>query len=104
MTTTEGLVKELWAQLAEQQEEFLCNQLDDLVSKGLLVWEHGPLTLCTDAIHGRDVAFKVKVMQTGRFVLKDKQYIESLERELAQLRRFRDAVIEIKNIDLSTKP
>lgn len=56
--------------------------LEDLIQKGLLVMEMGPLAMVTDPTN----PYKLEVKRSVRLVLKDKEYIAKLEGELEQLR------------------
>ena len=70
-------------QVAEQAEGLILEQLNDLVSRGLLVVELGPLSFySTSNLDGTHL----KVHRTVKLVLKDKEYIETLEAENAKLK------------------
>lgn len=66
--------------MAAAHENALREQLSDLVSRGLLVVEIGPQVLV------QECDGKVTVRQSINLQLKDREYIEKLERENKEMR------------------
>lgn len=62
--------------LVKQKEELLLQQLNWLVSRGLLIIEEGPMSLVTTP-----GSYDIQLKQTVELVVKDKEYIEKLEKE-----------------------
>lgn len=60
---------------AEQTESLLLEQLNDLLSRGLLVVEK------TEPVLIQDSTGKVQIHQKINLTLRDKEYIEKLEKE-----------------------
>lgn len=77
---TSGLVKEIWTELARQTEGFIGEQLADFVSRGLIVLESEHPVLVRDSDSDKYV-----VRHAVRLKLKDREYIESLERQIKEL-------------------
>lgn len=65
--------------LAYQKEKMILEQLGDLVSKGFLVIEQGPLRLAQ--LQHKD---ELMVVQDVKLVLKDQEYIKELEEKVAK--------------------
>lgn len=75
-------IKEAMTDLLRQQETILLEQLGDLVKRGLLVIESTqPVIVQSQSVH------KLELRQAVRLVLKDKEFIQELERENAELKR-----------------
>lgn len=75
-------IQSLISELAEQKQQLLLSQLNDLVSRGLLVVEEGPSSLVRSA-HSD----KIEYVQTIKLTLKDKEYIQSLESKVKELEK-----------------
>lgn len=67
----------------QQTLEEVVKSLNDFVSKGLLVVEHGPMSFIQEPF-----STKITVRQTIRLHLKDQEHIEKLEKENEELRNF----------------
>lgn len=74
-------------EIAEQRETLVMEQLNELISRGLLVVEQGPMSLMQDL-----VSTKILVAQQVRLVLKDQEYIQKLEVENKSLKQRLDAI------------
>jgi hypothetical protein len=72
-------ITHLVEKLSAKREEVLLEQLNELVARGLLVVELGPMTLVQE-FNGQ-----VGVRQEVRLVLKNQEYVESLEKKVADL-------------------
>jgi len=68
-------------EVAKQTEAEILTQLNDLVSRGLLILERTEPVLVEEDNHKFTVRMKVKL------TLKDKEYIEKLETENKELRK-----------------
>lgn len=77
-----AFASEIIKDLAAQQERIILEQLDGLVEKGLLVIEQAQPVLIKNS-HSN----KIEVSQKIRLALRDKEYIERLEKENAELKR-----------------
>jgi len=82
------LVRDLMEKLSDDTDKKLMQQLNWLVSRGLLVVELGPMTIVQEA-H----SLNIRAEQTVELVLKDKEYIERLEKENTELRVFKDHIM-----------
>lgn len=89
-------------EIYKQTEALILEQLNELISRGLLVIEKGPMSLTTYDSHFSNVGdpHKIKVSQTVKLKLKDQEYIERLEKENVDLRAI---LRSIKNCDLSER-
>lgn len=84
-STLDSLVREI----SRQKEQIILDQLGDLVTRGLLVVEEGPYQLLREeSVSGT----KLRYCQQIRLVLKDREYIENIERENKDLRARLDAI------------
>ncbi len=73
--------------VAEQQKAIILAQLSDLVKRGLLVVESTEPVLIKD--YNSD---EIRLSQSIRLTLKDKEYIEKLEKENAE---YKDLIIRL---------
>lgn len=71
-TNINSIVKDL----ARQSETIILDQLNEFISRGLIVVHRGPMNLVQD--HYTD---KVTIQSSVKLVLKDQEYIEQLEKE-----------------------
>lgn len=78
--------------LIRQQQAIFLDQLGDLVKKGLLVCEAVPSEVVMEADQ-----FKYTLRQKVRFILKDQEYINKLEKENQKMK------IELQMIATSIK-
>lgn len=88
MLYTQGLssvIPEIGNQISKQTEIIILEQLNDLISRNLLIVETTQPTFVTEYSQNSD-KIQVKVMQQCRLVLKDKEYIEKLEKENEELK------------------
>jgi hypothetical protein len=67
---------------AKQTEHLILEQLNDFVSRGLLVIELGPMSFYRDVT---TPDYTLKISQSVKLVLKDKEYIEKLEAKNKEL-------------------
>lgn len=75
------ITKEFSEKIAQATEKSLLAQLNDLVGRGLLVVEMGEMMMFTEP-----ATMELKVQRTCRLTLKDREYVERLEKENEQLR------------------
>lgn len=69
------------ADIMHQEENLILVQLQDLIKRGLLVVERGPAILVEDFMSNN-----IQLRQTITLTVKDKEYIEKLERENHELK------------------
>lgn len=79
------------AQIADQSERVILEQLGELVKRGLLVIERGPMILTSNSRE----PYKLEVNQAVRLVLKDQEYIQNLEKENAQMKGVFDSIRKV---------
>jgi len=72
---------EIARKVARQTEDSIVGQLSDLVKRDLLVLELGELQLVTDPY-----TLDIQVRQTVKLHLKNREYIEGLEKQNAELK------------------
>jgi hypothetical protein len=80
---------ELAKRAAESRQTAIVEQLNEFISRGLLVIEVKGSSLCKLPHSGT-----IEYRETVKLVLKDQEYIETLEAEIAQLKQFKEAVIQ----------
>jgi len=78
------LASEVLTKATKHQEAIILEQLNELVSRGLLVIEQGPQTLVTSRSSQGDYVLDIK--QSCRLLLKDQEYLEALEKENKELK------------------
>jgi hypothetical protein len=88
---TEELGK-LAYQMNQQKETYILSQLNELISRGLLVIHQTEPTLTRE-----ENSNQIKVSQQIRLVLKDQEYVEKLEAEIAQLRSQLKTITDVLN-------
>jgi len=95
INTIDSLTQKICYDLARQQEAILQEQLGDLVSRGLLVVESTEPVLIREPYSD-----KIKIAQSIKLTLKDKEYILKLEEEnkilKEQLETIKNVIGEIK--------
>lgn len=74
-----SVMKDIHSRVAHHTEQLMLEQLNDFVSRGLIVSESGPMSF----INKQDGS--VEIRQTVKLVLKDKEYIERLEHRVKHL-------------------
>lgn len=77
------LAYELAHKVAKHTEQEISNQLNDFISRGLILIETTKPVFVEVRENGK---YGVEVRQGVRLVLKDKEYIEALEQEVKYLR------------------
>lgn len=77
------IIDSITRELYRQKDNLILEQLGDLVSKGLLICEEGPMSIYQDM---SKPGHHYNLAQEVRFVLKDKEYITKLETENKELR------------------
>ncbi len=82
-----SFVNEMTRDLTRQKESILAEQLGDLVKRGILVCEESQPAIVYD--HTKD---KYLLQQTVKLTVREKEYIEKLERENAELKQKLDAI------------
>lgn len=83
---------------ARQKESVILEQLNDLISRDLLVVQEGPQSLVRDL-----ESDKITIQQSIRLVLKDKEYIEKLEIENRALKESIQAIREAVRTQVSAE-
>lgn len=86
MYTTDSLVNKVTKDLLKQKENLLMEQLNDFVSRGLIVIEETAPSFIKEDDLLDPSSYKITLRQTVRLVLKDKEYIEKLEAENKELK------------------
>lgn len=83
--------------IAKQQESIILAQLNDFVSRGLILIEQGPMQIVQD-----EYSDKLVLKSSVRLILKDKEYIEKLEKINIDLKdliqRMQDAAKSISEV------
>lgn len=74
---TNALVRDMM----QQKENLILEQLNDLISRKLLIIENGSFSLVRESNSN-----KITYKQTIKLTLKDKEYIEQLEKENKELK------------------
>ncbi len=75
------MVSEVSTEIARHQEARILEQLNDFVSRGLIKIEFGPTQFFRDQFSD-----KIQISQSVNLRLKDREYVEALEKEVAELR------------------
>lgn len=94
-TSTDHYAKELAKESAKQTESIILEQLNDFISRGLIIIEKTQPVLTTEIDQNNN--YQVRLNQSCRLVLKDKEYIEKLEKENQELK---ELISKIKEIEL----
>lgn len=77
----QSVVKELYRDIHEATEKGVLDQLNDFVKRGLIVVEMTQPVLVQD-MHSTEI----KIQQYVKLTLKDKEYIEKLEKENQEMK------------------
>jgi hypothetical protein len=86
----QSMVKEIWTEMAQSTEALLCEQLDNLVTDGLLVIESQMPVLIHDPLSN-----KIQIKQAIKLKLRDQEYINELKEENAKLK---DIISKLRDI------
>lgn len=81
---TFSTAEELSKKVAEAQEKEILSQLNEFVSRGIIVVETMGPTLTQEPFSANP--YEVKVRTAVRLKIKDQEYIEEIEKELKYLR------------------
>ncbi len=87
MTSVNEIVMEIGRMIQHDTENIMLNQLDDFVSRGLI-----EVQMTQPVLIQEPMANKLRVVQSVKLVLKDKEYIEKLENENKELKELLDAL------------
>ena len=87
MNNMECVVKELTHDIHQATEKAMLDQLNDFVSRGLIVVEMTQPILVQDFNSS-----EIKIQQQVRLTLKDKEYILKLEKENQEMKDLLDAI------------
>lgn len=85
MSLEAEMMSSIAAQVASKTQSCILDQLNDFISRGLIEIQMGPMTF----VHSDDFASnknEVRIAQSCKLVLKDREYIEKLESENKELR------------------
>jgi len=85
------MMSEIVLDLAKQKENKILEQLGLLVSKGLLVMEETHPTIVR-RVPENSGDYTFELCQSVRFLLKDQEYIEKLEKENKEMREILDRI------------
>lgn len=78
--------------VAKVQEECLIHQLNDFISRGLIEVE----VIGSQFFRAAD-SNNIEYREAVRLVLKDKEYIEKLEKENAELKAYKEKILRLLN-------
>lgn len=99
-----AFIQEFSKDVAARTESLILDQLNEFVSRGLIVIEKGPMSFVRVGDGPASTPFtssghKIEVRQTVRLVLKDQAYIEALEKRVKEV----EALLEqMQNFSSST--
>jgi hypothetical protein len=80
---------ELAKSAAESRQAAIVEQLNEFILRGLIVVE-----VKGGSLYKLPHSNTIEYRETVKLVLKDQEYIETLEAEIAQLKQFKEAVIQ----------
>ena len=80
----EFMLSTITKDLMQQKEDIILEQLNELVSRGLLVVESTRPVLVQDSRFDLNAPYKITLQQKVKLVLKDQEYIKKLEKENAE--------------------
>jgi len=83
--STENIAREI----SKATEASIMAQLNDFISRGLIIVEHGPMSFTRNPLKD---PYKINIEQTVSLKLKDKEYIEKLE---AENKRYKDLLASL---------
>ena len=87
MSSTSSIIESIHRKMSEGQESMILSQLNDFISRGLIVVETTSPILVQDADSDRLV-----MRQACQLKLKDQEYIQKLELENAELKAKLEAI------------
>lgn len=84
---TSEILQKVAKEAAKQENEILTSQLNEFISRGLLVVEvTQPMLVTSFEVNENNPGYEVRIERGVRLVLKDQEYIEKLERENTELK------------------
>jgi hypothetical protein len=83
--STSDMLKAVNKAATEQTEAIILEQLGELVTRGLLVVEETKPMITMEHRNADDAGYTFRMTRAIRLVLKDQEYIERLEKEIADL-------------------
>ncbi len=89
-STAESLVESVSREVSKHTEATLLAQLNDFISSGLIVIEYGP-----ERFYSSDNGLSVSYSRSVNLRLKDREYVERLERENSAFREQLASLIKI---------
>jgi hypothetical protein len=84
-----SVASDLCRETAKQTEDIILDQLNEFISRGLIVVEKGPMTLIHDSYLD-----KITINQSVSLKLKDQEYIEKLEGQIKDLEERLNTIME----------
>lgn len=87
MPNSVSSISDLAKEIAQKTEATILGQLNDFISRGLITVEYGEFCMFQDPTIAR-----LNVSQQITLRLKDKEYIESLERQVLELKTLVDTL------------
>lgn len=90
MSSSLDLAGQLAKEVAKEQERVILDQLNELISRGLLVVESTQPILVQDPYSA-----KVTVQQSCKLLLKDQEYIQKLETRVEELEHILKALSDV---------
>lgn len=96
INVTEDLTMEIVKGLMKQKEAIIFEQLQELISRGLLVVEETePVLVCSESFtHSYP---EIKLMQSVKLKLKDQEYVEKLEARVKELEKLLTTIQQTVN-------
>ena len=79
------VAKKVYEEAAKQTESILMSQLNELISRGLLVVEETQPMLIQSYQTAESPGVEVRIEKGVRLVLKDQEYVKSLEQQIIDL-------------------
>lgn len=79
-TSDESLITKAIDEASQHRESLILGQLNDFVSRGLIIVESGPMSMVRDQFGPNPNELQIR--QTVTLRLKDREYIESLEKKV----------------------
>lgn len=82
-------------EIARQKEVSLLSQLNWLVSRGIIVMETQGPTLVKTYLKPNEDGYEIRLEESVKLVVKDKEYIEKLEKENRELNQKLQRLAEV---------